>query len=440
MNLSDFAEKTLDLALRASEQAEVYIASGWEVPVSFEANKLKRLEASETRGVALRLVAGGKIGLASTTRLEEPEKLVEDALAVAQFGAEAKFELPAEIPSGGVKIYDPGLSALETEKMVELARGMIEQVLAAYPEVLCDVGLSKSEGEVTILNSRGGRAAYRKTLLSATLHINRIRDTDMLDIYESDASCFLDLDFKALVEKALEKIRLAERIVSPPVGQVPVIFTPKGAAGTLFESLEMALNGKLVWQGASLLKDRLGEKVFDERISIYDDGRVEGAVPSVPFDDEGIATRRNALVENGVVRAFYYDLQTAGLSGKESTGNAARSLSGHPSPSLHTVIFPPGDTPYKSMLEDIKEGLLVDQTMGGWAGNTLAGEFSANVHLGYRVERGELVGRVKDTMVAGNVFAALKALAAVGDEAIWVGRSIQIPYLYFPSLGVASKE
>ncbi|MGQ9626757.1 MAG: TldD/PmbA family protein [Anaerolineae bacterium] len=440
MELSDFAEKTLDLARRASEQAEVYIASGWEVPVSFEANKLKRLEASETRGVALRLIAGGRIGLASTTRLEEPEKLVEDALAVAQFGAEAKFELPAKIPSGGVKIYDPGLSALETEKMVELARGMIEQVLAAYPDVLCDVGLSKSEGEVTIFNSRGGRAAYRKTLLSAMLHINRIRDTDMLDIYESDASCFLDLDCKALVEKALEKIRLAERIVSPPVGQVPVIFTPKGAIGTLFESLEMALNGKLVWQGASPLKDRLGEKVFDERISIYDDGQVEGAVPSVPFDDEGIATRHNALVENGVVRAFYYDLQTAGLSGKESTGNAARSLSGHPSPGLHTVIFPPGDTPYKAMLEDIKEGLLVDQTMGGWAGNTLAGEFSANVHLGYRVERGELIGRVKDTMVAGNVFAAMKALAAVGDEAIWVGRSIQIPYLYFPSLGVAGKE
>ena len=69
----------------------------------------------------------------------------------------------------------------------------------------------------------------------------------------------------------------------------------------------------------------------------------------------------------------------------------------------------------------------------------MAGEFSANVHLGYRVERGELVGRVKDTMVAGNVFTALKALAAVGDEAVWIGRAIKIPHLYFSALGVASK-
>jgi PmbA protein len=99
----------------------------------------------------------------------------------------------------------------------------------------------------------------------------------------------------------------------------------------------------------------------------------------------------------------------------------------------------PGEATLPDMLADIKQGLYVDQVMGAWAGNALAGEFSGNVHLGYRIENGEIVGRVKDTMVAGNVFQALGDVAALGRELHWVGGSLRLPYLYLRSLGVASK-
>ena len=100
-----------------------------------------------------------------------------------------------------------------------------------------------------------------------------------------------------------------------------------------------------------------------------------------------------------------------------------------------------GDLSLAEMIADVKEGLIVYQVMGAWAGNLLAGDFSANVHLGFKIENGRLVGRVKDTMVAGNVYEAFKdRLRAVGSQAEWVGGSVKLPPLYFRSLSVASKQ
>ncbi len=225
-----------------------------------------------------------------------------------------------------------------------------------------------------------------------------------------------------------------------PTAQLPVVFSPKGIAGTLLSSLASGFNGKVVLEGASPVGDKLGMQAFSEQLTLYDDGLIDYAPGSEPFDDEGIPTRRTPLVLHGVVTSFLYDLYTASRAGTETTGNASRSLASLPSPSSHTLWMEPGAATLDDMLADIKEGILVDQVMGAWAGNVLSGEFSGNVHLGYRIENGKLAGRVKNTMVAGNVFQALSNIAAIGEELYWVGGSLRLPYLYLPALGVASKQ
>jgi PmbA protein len=432
-------EEVLELASKAADQAEVYAITSETTPVSFEANRLKSLQTRETRGLALRLIKDGRLGFASATRLDNLRALVESALEVAPFGAEARFEFPAEDAARQVQIYDPALADLTVERMVEMGQEMIDRVRGYNSAILCNADLRQHVSTVSLLNSRGGHVTYQKTALSIGFHANLIRGTDMLDIYESAASCHHDLDPQELAEVVLEKIRLAERIAPIATRPLPVIFTPKGVAYTLILPLEVALNGKMVLEGASPLGDKLGQRAFDQRLSLYDDGQVDGAPASAPYDDEGVPTRRTPLIEEGVVWSFYYDLQTAGLAGARSTGNAARSLSSLPSPSTTSLIFAEGAVSYPEMLADMEEGLIVDQTMGAWAGNVLAGEFSGNVHLGYRVEKGRIVGRVKDTMVTGNVFEALADVAAIGDETVWVGGELKAPYLYFRSLGVASK-
>jgi PmbA protein len=91
------------------------------------------------------------------------------------------------------------------------------------------------------------------------------------------------------------------------------------------------------------------------------------------------------------------------------------------------------------MVQDMKEGLVIEQLMGAEQGNLLGGDFSGNVLLGYKVESGKIVGRVKNSMVSGNVYQALKDIAAIGSEARWVGGFLQTPHIYIPKLSVASK-
>ncbi len=431
----------LELAKRMAEEVEVYQVVSSATPVSFEANRLKLLETKETRGVAIRLIRKGRLGFSATTDLRDPAKLIDAAASVADLGAEAKFDFPSAAVTREVQVYDPLVEGLTAEAMIDIGKDLIDKVHAYDPSILCDAGITKHVEEVFLINSNGGEAAYKKTVIGVSLHGNLIRDTEMLDIYQEDVSCRFGDNYQELVKKLITSFEQAKTTASVSTKSMPVIFTPKGLAGTLVLPLQAALNGKTVLQGASALSDKLGQEVFDRRLSIFDDGTIDFAPQSAVCDDEGVSTRRTPLIENGVLKNFYYDLQTAGLAGRQSTGNGFRSLYSLPGPSLTSFIFAEGNVSFDEMVRGVKEGVLVDQVMGAWAGNILSGDFSANLHLGYKIENGQITGRVKDTMVAGNVFEAFKnSVGAIGKESIWVGGSLKVPALLLNSVSVSSKH
>jgi PmbA protein len=431
-------EQVLALAKRVAQQAEVFSVASHETPVSFEANRLKGLQTKEVRGLALRVVADGKVGLASSTRWSDPADLVASAMNMAKYGAEARFELPAHQQLPVVRVYDPAIERLSVEQLVAMGQRMIDRVRASDAAILCNARVRASVSTVRILNSRGADQTIKKTVLLAYLHGNLVRGTDMLDVTEEASSCQAALDLDSLASAVIRKTEDARQVAAIATGSMPVIFTPKGVVSTLIEPLSLALSGKMVFQGASPLGDKLGQVVADSGFSLHDDGTLDWATSSGGSDDEGVPCQRTALIDHGRVAAFYYDLQTAGLAGATSTGNGFRSLDSLPGPSTTSLVVAPGTATLEAMLADVSEGLLVDQTMGAWAGNVISGEFSANVHLGYRVSHGRIVGRVKDTMVAGNIFQALGGLAAVGGRPEWA-EGVFTPPLYFKSLGVASK-
>jgi PmbA protein len=431
-------EQVLALARKVAQQAEVYVVSSAETPVNFEANRLKQLQQRQVRGLALRVVVDGRVGLATTNRMEDPEALVSTAVALARYGATARFTLPEASACPDPKVFDPAVAALSVEEMVQAGQGMIDLVRGYDPAILCDAEVRSTVATVTILNSRGAKQSYRKTVMSAGVHGNLVRGTDMLDVYEGVTSCRLDRDLASLARTLIGKMELGKSLATVTTKPMPVILTPKGVAYTLLEPLKMAFSGKSVYQGSSPLSDKLGKAVADPAFGLDEDGTVDWAVGSSPFDDEGVPRRRTPLIEKGIASSFYYDLQTAGLAGTSSTGNGFRSLESLPGPAVASLLVAAGTVSYEDMIADMEEGLVVDQTMGAWAGNLLSGEFSANVHLGFKVEKGRIVGRVKDTMVAGNVFKALQGIAGIGREAEWLG-DVRTPALYFKSLGVASK-
>lgn len=434
-------EAVLELAARAAEQAEVFVIQSEETPVTFEANRLKLLQSRQTSGLALRVIKKGRLGFSSSTKAGEAQALVERALALAELGPPAPFDFPTPAAVPPVEIYDPQVESLSVEAMVALGQGMVDRLRQYHPDLLCHAGVAKAVVKVQILNSQGGSARYRKTIFSLGLHGNLVRGTDMLDIWEGESSCRVSLDPTSLVARILDKLALAEATAKVSSGSTPVLFTPKGVAGSFLGPLAMALSGKLVLQGASPLGGKIGQPIFHESLSLYDEGALDYAPASAPCDHEGVPTRRTPLIQNGIVQGFYYDLQTAGLAGLlSSTGNGFRSLDSPPAPATTSLIVNEGSTSWKEMLADIAEGLMVDQVTGAWAGNLLAGDFSASVHLGYKIEKGRVVGRVKDAMVAGNIFEALKGqLVAVGDRAAWVNGGVKTPPLYFRALSLSAQ-
>jgi PmbA protein len=184
----------------------------------------------------------------------------------------------------------------------------------------------------------------------------------------------------------------------------------------------------------------LGERLFDPCLTLLDDPTIDGRPGSASHDDEALPHRRQTYVERGELRRFAYDLKTAAQAGVEPTGNGERGLFSPPSPSFSNLVIVAGDRPVAEMVGGLKLGLLVDMPLGLGQGNAISGAFSNNLALAYKIENGEIVGRVKDVSIAGNVYRDLKAIEAISAESEWVDGSLLLPYILLPELSVVTKE
>jgi len=432
-------ENILAQATKVAEEAEVFVVSSEETPVQFEANRLKHIQSKQSTTVALRIIRQDRIGYATATQLEDSQNLVNMAMETAQFGMKAEFEFPPLSSYPQVEIFDPSIESESVEKMTKLGGEMIARVRGHTPELLCEASVSKSVASVRLINSRGGQASYKQSIFSLGIEGQLTRGTDMLFVGESQNSCHPLLETGAVTEVVLQQLEFAKNQATAPTGLLPVIFTPLGVASALVMPLMSGFNGKMVFEGASPIGSKLGQMVFDEKLSLRDDSTSAYRPTSCPCDDEGVPSQRTPLIENGVVSNFLYDLQTAALAKTRSTGSGRRGRGGLPAPSPSAFIIAPGSTSFDEMVSDIKEGLVVEWLMGATQGNIEGGDFSGNVLLGYKIESGKIVGRVKDTMVSGNIYQLLKQIVAIGSDARWVGGFLSTPPLYFPSVSVASK-
>ena len=432
-------EEILARAGKAAQEAEVYIAATEETPVQFETNRLKHIQSKQSKMVALRVIKDGRTGYATSTRLNDIDRLVEDAIATAEFGQVAGFHFPTTRRFPKVDVFDPAVEKVTLQRMTSLGEEIISAVTAHTPGVLCEGGLSKVVCDCAVMNSRGGQGSFRQTIFGVGIEGQLIRGTDMLFVGDHASSCHPVLDVSSITRTVIHQLELARRQAKVVTKPMTVIFTPEGVGSALVMPLMSAFNGKTVLEGASPVGNKLGQQVFDTRLTVWDDPTISFRPGSRPFDDEGVACRKHALVKDGVVTQFLYDLQTAVKARTKSTGNGRRGMGGTPNPSMHAFVLEGGTTPFKQMVKGTKEGLLVEQLMGAGQGNTLGGDFSGNVLLGFKIEKGEIVGRVKDTMVSGNVYQMLKNITAIGSDSKWVGGSLSTPSLCFENVSVASR-
>ncbi len=433
-------EEVLEKAFKVADAAEVFSVTSRYTPISFDANRLKSLQTKEGHRVALRVIKDGRIGFSSTTRRDNADDLVQRAIEVAPFGARAEFDLPSTNRYPAVAVYDKKVEETSIESMVELGQSLIDGVRGHSPEVLCDAAVSQSVASVRLLNSTGVDANYQKSVFYMGVGGTLIRGADMLFVGDGDSSAQPLSNWKEVSDRVNRQLDMAKDTAESPTGNLPVIFTPNGVAAALLQPLLSGFNGRNVVQGSSPLVGRLGQRICDERFSLFDDGTSPWRPGSRPWDDEGVSTRRIPLIEKGISKSFLFDLKTAAQGGAQTTGSASRPGGGLPAPSSSVLLIEEGDMSSDAMIADVKLGLVVESLLGAGQTNVLGGDFSANVLLGYRVENGKIVGRVKNCMIAGNVYDMLSNLVAIGSESQWRGGSLRVPPLYCQSVSVSRTE
>ena len=428
--MSNHHERLLELATVAHGNAEVFGVTSERRHVEFESNRPKNIGLNQSFGIALRTInSKGKIGFSSTSDTDKIDDLVGRVSALSDYGAEAKFEFPSSSEYQSVESYDAATSDVTDEAMLDFGREAIDAVLSEFPEALCSVDLSRTTGHQRLLNSSGVDAKHSYTACGFMMAVELIRGTDMLSVWDGTVSTapIGDPDVARIVGVLLTKLRNSEKIVDAPSSDdIQVVFSPVGFNSTFIPPLVSGFNGKNVAAGSSPLIDRWGEKMLDERISISDDPLRPMTPATRSTDDEGIPARRINLVDNGVIGEPYLDLQTAGETGMPSSGSGMRSVATTPSPSLSFLSMAGGNASSEEILGSVENGILVEQLLGAGQGNELGGDFRANLSLGFLIENGEVVGRVKDTMISGNVYDALNQVEAIGEtpELVWGTRSI----------------
>ncbi|HHX64453.1 MAG TPA: TldD/PmbA family protein [Chloroflexi bacterium] len=423
---------------KRTEQAEVYTVESESTMVSFEANEVKSAKVEETRGIALRGMVDGRMGFTAAGGRVTQEELIENLLDSARYGDRIPIVFPAPAPGPEVETYDPGLIDVPIARFVEIGREIIAALRKVDPDAQVNVDIRRSVDRSALRNSAGTETAERSSSLIMAVSIERVRGDDVLIVYDAISGISLTDEYRDMVSHLTDKLELAKRAATLQSGRMPVLFSPKGAS-VLMLPIMQAVSGESVQRGTSPLSNRLGEQLFDRRLTVWDDPTLPGRPGSASYDDEGVPCRRKALIENGVARGFLFDLKTAALMETESTGNGSRGLFSTPSPSATNLIIEPGDTPLSDILKGIDRGLLVDDVLGLGQGNTISGAFSNTVGLAYVIEGGEIVGRVKDVSIAGNIYQDLREIAAISRESRWLYGHIQMPYILLSEINVVGK-
>jgi len=403
-------ERLLEMARKVCDKAEVYSVDYKSDSVSFENAQLKDIESSMQSGVSLRILKNNFLGFAYTKNLRDREELIQNALDSLKGGVEAFFEFPFTKDLPFLDTYVPELEALSNSAMVEECMRVCE-FLSGKTKGQLNVSAYRAVRSLRIMNSTGTDLSRRSSsyylspqivypYTSASLH--RSLTSKKFEKYSDEYIQFLADTYNRSVKE-----------VHPEGGKMKVLFMPETSYVFLWR-LQTATSGQSLYEHISPLEGRSNEKIFDEKLTIFNDP-LNDALPSArAFDDEGTPCSRFPVIEKGVLKNFYYDLYFSSKMKALPTGHGFRgSMTGKPSPSLSHLCIQQGNKAFPELLKSIDRGILVAGAMGAHSGNIPNGDFSVGVAPGIYVENGEIAGHVKNTMVAGNIYDALKHVVGI---------------------------
>ena len=423
-NSNNILNTLSDLLIRAkakgADACDVIHIDSTSIAVAQRLGKPEKLERSESVDIGLRVVLGKSQAIVSSSDIspEALEELSGRAVAMARSVPKDPYCGLADPEQLVTKILDLE-SCDPTEPTVETLVDWANRAENAAREVK---GVTNSEGAeanwgqatISIAASNGFSKSYSRSHYSLSTSVvagdglAMERDYDYASTVHAEDLRSPEEIGRVAGEKAVA--RLGPRKVA--TAQVPVIYDPR-VAGGIVRHLAGAINGAAVARGTTFLKNKLGEQIFSPSITIVDDALRRRGLRSKPFDGEGVATRRHAIVEKGVLKTWILDLCSARQLKMETTGHASRGTSSPPSPGTTNLYLEPGAVDPKALMADIKSGFYITELIG-FGVNGVTGDYSRGAG-GFWIEDGQLAFPVSEVTVAGNLADMFRNLTAADD-------------------------
>ncbi len=419
--LEDLASQALDTAKRAgADKADVLMAESVDATATCRLGKQEALERSESSGLGLRVWVGDRQAMVSTSDLR-PEKLgilAERAVAMAKVATPDAYSTLADA-SLLAKEW-PELDLFDGEE--PSAADLLETTLKAEAAGRDVAGITNSEGadasfssnRVFLATSEGFAGGYRISshALSVTLLAGE-KDGMERDYDYSVARHRVDLaDAESIGRKAAELTlsRIGSRKIAST--SVPIVFDPR-IGKNLLGTLVGAISGASVSRKTTFLLEQLGKEVFAANINVIDDPLVKRGLGSHPFDGEGVRVKKQAIIENGVLKTWLLDTRTAKQLGMQTTGHASRGLSSPPSPTCSNLYMQNGSITRDALLAQVHTGLYVTDVFGMGV-NIITGDYSQGA-AGFWIENGKISYPVSEITIAGRLPEMFKAIQPAND-------------------------
>ncbi len=424
-----------------ADAADAILADGESTSVAYRLGELEQLEHSEGGDVGLRVLVGKKQAIVSSSDRSPQalDELVDRAVSMAKTVPDDEFlglaepdQLVQTLPE--VDMCDA--ADVTPERLIEMAKSC-EDAARAVKGVTNSEGAHASWGRsrVAIVASNGFHRSYESTggSISASV-LAGDSDSGMETDYDYTSAVYAQ-DLRApdevgrtAGERTVRKLG-ARKIQS---GKFPVVFENRTARGLVSHFLG-AINGAAVARGTTFLKDRMGDAVFADGITIVEDPHRARGLRSKPCDAEGLPNAKRNLIDNGVLTTWILDLRTSRKLGLEPTGHAGRSPSSPPSPSTTNVNLVAGQQTPEALIADIKEGVFVTDAFGQGV-NGVTGDYSRGI-AGFWIEDGALAYPINEITIADNLKDMFKALTPADDLVLRYG--VDAPTVRVDGMSVA---
>jgi PmbA protein len=427
INLQDLADRIVAQA-KPGEQIEAYVSRGGETSVRVYEGEVEHFVAAQSESVGIRVIAEGRTGYAYAGTLDE--SVLHEVLAEARdnvaFGTPDEYAGLAE-PDGMAivpqELWNNELAAFPTARKIEIAKELEKLTLATDPRIrVDDANYDDAYGETAFSTTTGLRTHGREN--GCYVSVGTLADDGdetQTGFGYSVGRSPAEFDLARAAREAADRATRLLGATKPQSKRTTVVLDPYVTAQFL-RVISGSFSGENVQKGRSFFADRMGEVVANPLITLIDDPTNPLAYSATDIDGEGLAARRNVLIENGILKTFLHSSYSARRGKTKSTGNAVRT-GGTPGVGCLAMQLVPGTKSQQQLIADVEDGVLIQMVQGLHSGvNPISGDFSTGAS-GLLIDNGQVGAPVREFTIASTLQKMLLDVAAIGGDVDWLPMS-----------------